>query len=109
AEVGTPPAAPPAHGWPWSWYRAGAALHGGLVLHVVVQGFVDIADGAGGERDERKPVIVVLGSGSIGERQSHRQQVSPEQHRRSRDGVGDQERSEVLVIVAPTVPERVAQ
>ena len=50
-----------------------------------------------------------LQPGQVGEGQRELGELAPEQHRRAGHGVGDQHRGEVRVIVAPALPERLAQ
>src|SRR5262249_42263091 len=93
-EVGRPPAgeepaplAPPGAGWGGPEpagervpdIRRRGAERGPLVLDVVVEGTIDVGDGAGGERDEPHPLIVVLGAGGRGERQREIEELPPEQ------------------------------
>ena len=76
------------------------------VLDVVVERPVDIADVAERERAEREPVVVEVRE--LGRREGQRdvEQVAPEQRRRAGDRIGDEQRAQVGVVVAPVAPVR---
>src|SRR5919204_374691 len=65
--------------------------------------------GAGRERHQAEPVVVELQARRVGERQRELGDLAPEQRRRARDAVGDEQRHQVGVVVAPSLPERLAQ
>src|SRR5215211_5264764 len=79
------------------------------MLDVVIQRAIDVGDVAGGERDEAEPVVVELQARRVRERERQLGDLAPEQRRRARDRVRDEQRGEVRVVVAPPPPHRLAQ
>ena len=85
------------------------ADHVAAVLDIVVQRPVDVADGAGDERVQPDPVVVVGGTEPLGEGQDLAQQRGPEQAGGAHHGVGRHEARQRGGVVAPRDPERVGQ
>ena len=97
----------PSHstGWPRPRrVRASVAERGVLVLDVVVQRAVDVADSPARERDQRQPVVVVGRAVARRERQHELEQLAPEKRSGAGDGVRDQKRCQVGVVVATPRP-----
>ena len=73
------------------------------MLDVVVQRPVDVADLAERERHQREPVVVIVGELAGGNGSASIEQLPAQQRRGAGDGVGDQQRQQIGVVVAPAL------
>ena len=76
------------------------------VLDVVVERAIDELDVAEREGDAGEPVVVKGLPRHIGERQRDVEELTAEQRRRTGDGVDQEKRSEIGVVVGPIRPVR---
>ena len=76
------------------------------VLDVVVERAIDERDLAKRKRDAGEPVVVKGLPRHVGERQRDVEELAAEERRRSGDGVDQEERSQIGVVVGPIRPVR---
>ena len=89
--------------------RASVAEGGAPMLDVVIERAVDVGDPAARQRDHGQPVVVVGRAVAWRERQRQLEQLAAEQRSGAGDGVRNQERRQVGVVVATPRPVRVGE